>query len=118
MLPTPPHFLNQAPPGAQQLTLPDRRNVPHFEHVNVLAVAEVIGGVLTDVLIGVRAMSSRSVIGRRDTYCRVLCVVANVHTVRDIDPDEPLNMSFLLALDWTQAAPQSSCLNDVASPNI
>ena len=28
-----PQFLNQAPPGAQQLTLPDFLNVPHFGHV-------------------------------------------------------------------------------------
>ena len=37
-----------------------------------------------------------------------------VHTVRDIDPDEPVNMSFLLAFELVQAAPQSFRLNDVA----
>ena len=114
LLKTPPQFLNQAPPGAQQLALPDFWNVPHFEHLKVLAIVEVKDGVL--------AMSSRSVIGRRDTYWRAPCVVAgvgtDVHTVSDTDPDESSNMSSLLALDWTQAAPQSVCLNDVACSNI
>ena len=143
LLPNPPQFLYQAPPGAQQLTLPDFRNVPHFGHVIVLAivgvaygvltdlanvphfghvivlaVTEVTGGVLSDVLIGVLTMSSRSGIGRRDTYWRVPCVVAVVHSVRDMDPDEPVNMSTLVALDRTHAAPHSFCLNDRACSNI
>ena len=77
--------------------------MPHFEHLKVLAIVEVKDGVL--------AMSSRSVIGRRDTYWRAPCVVAgvgtDVHAVRDTDPDEPSNMSFLLDSESTQAAPQS-----------
>ena len=74
----------------------------------VLVVIEVMDGVLTDVLIGVLTMSSRSGIGRRDTYLCAPCVlVGNVHTVRDIDPCEPENISFLLDLDQTQAAPHS-----------
>ena len=84
--------------------------MPHFGHVILLAIVEVMDGVLIDLVI---AMSSRSVIGtgRRDTG-------ADVHTVRDIDPDEPANMSFLLALDRTQAASQSFCLNDIACKNM
>jgi len=54
-LPAPPQFLNQAPPGAQQLTLPDFLDVPHFGHFIVLAIVEVMAGVLI--------MSSRSGIG-------------------------------------------------------
>ena len=57
LLPNPPQLLNQAPPGAQQLALPDFRNVPHLGHV---IVRPIIAGVLTDVLIGILAMSSRS----------------------------------------------------------
>ena len=72
----------------------------------VLAVVEVMDGVLTDVPIDILAMSSRSGIGRRDTSWRVSCVVADLHTVRDIDPGERTKMSTLLALDRTQAAPQ------------
>ena len=72
LLPTPPQFLNQAPPGAQQLTLPDLRNVPHLGHVIARSILEVMDDVLTDVLtdvlIGVLAISSRSDIGRCDTY--------------------------------------------------
>ena len=45
-------------------------------------------------------------------------VGADVHSVRDIDPDEPTNISFLLALDRTQASPQSLRLNDDAFKNI
>ena len=116
---TPPQFLNQAPPGAQQLTLPDFANLPHLRHVIVLAIVEVIAGVLT--------ISSRSGTGRRDRKssierCRfavvvmessigrfrfavvvavvvVVVVVAvdvdcDAHAVRGIDPYEPSNMSF------------------------
>ena len=43
---------------------------------------------------------------------------ADVHTVSDIDPGDPSNMRFLVAFEWTQTAPQSCCLNDVALMNI
>ena len=59
MLPAPPHLLNQAPSGAQQLTLPDFLNVPHFGHVIVLGIVEVTAGV-RDVAVVVRNISSRS----------------------------------------------------------
>ena len=111
LLPAPPQFLYQAPPGAQQLTLPDFSNVPHLRH------AIVFSGVLIDVVLDVRAISSRSNIGGRVTYSRVSCTVgggrvnngvsADVHTVRGIDPYELRNMNFLLAFEWIQAAPQS-----------
>ena len=55
LLPVPPHFLYQAPPGAQQLIRPDFSNVPHFEHVIALAFVRV----MEDVLIVVLVMSSR-----------------------------------------------------------
>ena len=42
----------------------------------------------------------------------------NVHTVCDIDPDEPVNMSVLLAFELTQSTPHNFCLNDNASKNI
>ena len=64
----PPHFLNQAPPGAQQLYLPDFLNVPHFGHAIVSAIVEVMLGVLTDVVIADLTISSRSGDGRRETY--------------------------------------------------
>ena len=57
----PAQFLNQAPPGAQQLLLPDFSNVPHLGHGSVLAIAEVMmAGVLTDLAIGVLPISCRS----------------------------------------------------------
>ena len=49
----PPQFLYQAPPGAQQLTLPDFLNVLHLWHINVLTIVEVM------IVIGVRTISSR-----------------------------------------------------------
>ena len=117
-MPRPPHFLNQAPPGAQQLTLPDLRNVPHLGH----AVVRSIGGVGDSVLIGFLTMSSRSGFGRRDTYGCVICVVdgtgADVHAVRAIDPGEPSNMSLLLAFELTHSTPQSFWSNNAASVNI
>ena len=41
-----------------------------------------------------------------------------VHTVCDIDPEEPANMSVLLAFDRSHAVSQRLCLNDVARQNI
>ena len=77
-----------------------------------------MGGVLTDVAICVLAMSSRSGIGRRDTYWRVGPVVtgvgADVHTVCDIDPDVPPNIEAFVAFELTQVAPQSFCLKENA----
>ena len=60
-LPAPPQFLYQVASGAQQLTLPDFLNVPHFGHIILLveAMGRVI--VLTGVVIGTRTIfSSRS----------------------------------------------------------
>ena len=102
LLPRPPQFLYQAPPGAQQLALPDFLNVPHRAHV-IASVVEVMGSVPTEMLTGVLRMSSLSGIGRRDTYSRVNCVLTGVgtdaHTRRDIDPYESTNIFVLLAFE-------------------
>ena len=37
----------------------------------------------------------------------VIVVVVVVHTVDDIDPEEPLNILSFVALEFTQAMPQS-----------
>ena len=66
LLPEPPHFLYQAPPGAQQLARPDFSNVPHLAHIIVLVIVEVMAGVLIVLVIDVRDISSRSDIGRPD----------------------------------------------------
>ena len=68
LLPSPPQLLYQAPLGAQQLALPDFLNMPHFGHVTPLleAMARVL--VLTGVVIRALTISSRSGIGRRETY--------------------------------------------------
>ena len=42
----------------------------------------------------------------------------DVHTVREIDPNDPTNISFLLAFEWTQAALQSFCVNEAALLNM
>ena len=95
LLTDPPQFVYQAPPGAQQLTLPDFKNVPHFEHVIVLAIIEVTVAVMTDVVIGVLDMSSRAIIGRRDTCGREVAEMgAEAHIIPDIDPYDPENMRF------------------------
>ena len=44
--------------------------------------------------------------------------MAVVHTVLDIDPDEPANMTFFVAFEWTQALPQSCRLNTIAPRNM
>ena len=61
LLPAPPQFLYQAPPGAQQLFLPDFSNVPHFGHVIAFATVEA----MAVVVIAVDTISSRSGNGRR-----------------------------------------------------
>ena len=110
LLRAPPQFINQAPPGAQQLFLPDFSNVPHLEHVIVLTTVDVMDGVLT--------ISSRSGNGWRDTYWRVGNAVtgvgADAHTVCDINPDVPSNVLVFAESESTQAAPQSVCLKDAA----
>ena len=119
---------------------------------------------LTDVAIGVLAMSSRSGIGQRGSrrdgdvvvggsggsgggsggttcgggggggsggggggigggaYPRIAGVVvhagAEMRTIRDIDPGDPANILLLYAFEYTQACPQSICLNDIAPWNI
>ena len=71
--------------------------MPHLGHAPLFVVVEVMAD-LDDV----GAMSSRSIIGRRDIYRRAVSVVgagAGVHTVRDMDPEDPANMSALLAFE-------------------
>ena len=51
----------------------------------------------TDVVIGARTISPRSVPGGG----------ADVHTTCDIDPDDPENIKNLLAFEMTQAGPQN-----------
>ena len=41
-----------------------------------------------------------------------------VHSFRNIDPPEPVNISILLDPEFTQASRQSLCLNDVAFQNM
>ena len=82
-----PQFLYQAPPGAQQLTRPDFLNVPQSGH---FLIAKATPGTVVDIVIGVLAIrhcaSHRCEDDLRQGY-------------RGIDPDEPKNMSFLLAIE-------------------
>ena len=77
--------------------------MPHFAHAIVLAILEVMDGVLTNDVICFLTMSSRSYFDRRDTCSRAARVVAvagaGAHALDDIDPDEPANMSVLLAFE-------------------
>ena len=41
-----------------------------------------------------------------------------VHSVSDIDPDDPTNVVVEIALEWTQAGPQSVRLNNFAFQNM
>ena len=69
--------------------------MPHCEHVIALAIVGVMPRVLTDVVIVVRNISSRSGNGRRVTYWRVVVM----HTVGGIDSGERLDMRLLLAFE-------------------
>ena len=81
-------------------------------------IVGVMAGVLTDMVVGALAISSRSGIGRLDAYSRVGSVVtgegAEVHSVSDIDPDVPANMSAFVAFELIQASPQRFWLKDAA----
>ena len=54
---------------------------------------------LTDVVIGVRKISSRSGFGRRITAWRVGDVGVALHTLCGIDAAEPVNMRSFLAFE-------------------
>ena len=92
--------------------------MPHFGHAVVLRIVEVKAKALTTVVIGMRAISSRSGVGRCVAYGRVVGVWVAAHTVSEIDPGEPANMNFLLAFESTQTAPQSFWLKEFASRNM
>ena len=94
LLPVPPQFLYQAPPGAQQLTRPDFLNVLHFGHILFVEATPIV---LRDVIIGVGAIFHRASHRWGD----------DPHTVDEIDPGEPSKISILLAFELAQAAPQS-----------
>lgn len=70
--------------------------MPHFGHAIILAILGMMASVPTGVVITVRTISSRSGIGER-AHLRVC----------GIDADEPSNVKVLLAVERTQAAPQS-----------
>ena len=69
------------------------------------------------VVVVVVVVSVEVMAGVRDAYWRE-GVVPDLHTVRDIDPGEPSNISILLAVERTQAALQRLRLNDTAFENI
>ena len=48
----------------------------------------------------------------------VRSVDVDLHIVRDIDPDDAAKIKAFFACDWTQAVPQSFCLNDFALRNM
>lgn len=47
-----------------------------------------------------------------------LAISSRSGTGRDMDPLDPLNMSLLVAFEWTQGASESRCLKDYAFPNM
>ena len=117
-LPPFPHILNQAPPGAQQLTLPDFLKVPHLGHVigDVItdaATVDVASGVPVDISVGVLTglavgVMVEAVLSEVVDVVYTACIILFtsmmgaddiVHSVRDIDPDEPTNISVFRAVE-------------------
>ena len=109
MLPAPPQFSNQVPPGAQQLTLPDLLKMPHCGHAIVSGFTEPIAGVPTGAVIDVLATRSRSANGRRKFAYSV-----GGQSLHSTDPDEPSKMSTLLAVEYIHTLPQSFRVKDIA----
>ena len=48
----------------------------------------------------------------------VVVMAAVVGMILHMDPDDPLNISFVLTLKFAHASPQRVCVNDVAPANI
>ena len=100
---------------------------------DVATVATTIGvlvGIPVGVLVGLVAnvmdkAVARVVVDVVDETCIALLTstmglrdIVSVHTVRDIDPGEPSNISFFCAVERTQKIPQSLRLKDSAPQNI
>ena len=66
--------------------------MPQFGHV---ISAKTIAGAVTDVVLGMSAIHHRAS-NRLGNDAR-----------RATDPEEPTKIPFLLAVEWTQAAPES-----------
>ena len=66
-------------------------------------------GAAIDVVLGVSAIRIRA--SNR-------CGGDTWHTISDIIPDDPTNMSLLIAFEWTQEIPQRRCMKDVAPLNM
>ena len=80
-----------------------------MELVLVLVVVLVVVVVVVVVVAVVMVLAT--------VLCMALALVL-VHIIWDIDPDEPANMLILVAFEYTQVVPQSSCLNILASMNM
>ena len=117
-LPPLPHILNQVPPGAQQLTLPDFAKVPHWGHVigDITTDAATVDEV--DVVYTACIALFKLVMGVDDKLLIAVDDVVPVHSVRGIDPGEYTNILFFHAVEWTQELPQSFRLNDSAPQNM
>ena len=74
--------------------------------VVVVIVVDVVGMVVVTAL-------PVTVVDGMD-FVIVVVAMRAVHTVDDIDPEEPMNMSREVAFECTQEAPQSVCLKDLA----
>ncbi len=74
----------------------------------VLVEVEVCA--LVDMVTG--AFVLRNILVAADTMY-TMCALVDMHSF-DIEPDDPTNISSLLACEWTHAAPQSARTNDVA----
>ena len=113
--------------------------MPHLGHVigdviSDAATVDMAVGVLVGIPVGVLAgiavremleVVTRMVVDVVYTalitlFTTIIAVgdVSPVHTVRDIDPDEPSNIWLFRAVEWTQECPQSRRLNDFAPQNI
>ena len=87
--------------------------MPHLGHVigDVTTDAATVDAAVGVYVIGVmvEAVATVVVVEVVCTACinlltsiMVLDVIVSVHPVRDIDPDEPTNILFFLAVEWTQ----------------
>ena len=84
----------------------------------VVIDAAVIGSaavIVAAVVIGWAAVVVAVVVGATVVVAAVVGVGSG-QIVEDIEPQDPSNIAlpFLLAFEWTQAAPQSLCPNDAA----
>ena len=83
----------------------------------ISAKASVVGWVIIGAVIGPSIGACHGVVANRHRRSH-RSGEDPWQTVREIDPGERVKISSWVAIEWTHAGPQSSCVKDVAFLNM